>query len=68
MTDVPYRRGAGRGFLRRTATVTAVAVSFLLLLARSGGGGSAMFHWRLLRWSIRSGWSRWPPGWSIPGR
>ena len=33
MTGVPSRRGAGRGLLRRTGTVTAAAVSFLLLLA-----------------------------------
>ncbi len=36
MIERTFRRGAGRGLLRRTATVTAIAVSFLLLLPRQG--------------------------------
>ena len=36
MTDVLYRRGAGRGVLQRTGTVTAAAVSFLLLACQIG--------------------------------
>ena len=36
MIERMSRRGAGRGLLRRTATVTAIAVSFLLLPARQG--------------------------------